>query len=80
MIKLFTKMFNTFKTMLKTESNDTGDGGTEFIEPTYAVEGKGREWFVTETQGSFTRSIAGYSRKRDAVRGAQRRGITLTNV
>ena len=84
-------MFATLKRLFTTESNERpffyGDGGSTFVTPandngpTFNLErGMDGDWLITTTQNSYTTVVAAYSRKRDAIRGAGRRGILLANV
>lgn len=80
------KLFSLLKRLWQDEGHATPTVYPKTVttyqpEPTYRLEkAMDGEWLITETSGTLTRPIAAYTRKRDAVRGAGRRGILLANV
>ena len=74
-------MFGFF-TKRNTTLNPTITPMTNTYEPTveHVLSQFDGKYHIVETDGVVGTTVASYTRKADAVRGAARKGITLTNV
>jgi len=54
-----------------------GDGGTQVVTPTTAVVENNGKFLLRQVSGNVVSTLGTYTRKRDAVRGATRRGLTV---